>query len=249
MIFAILFLFETLVRPMAMASVPQEDPNTHVVKAKIFDQKDPARLLFTFERTPVVRGQSLKVTRAFKDVSGKPAAVEEIFYDKGKLTKLNIDQKQLNEKGGFEIKGDKLVFNYTKNGETKTDEEKLEEPLIVADTVAAFIHEHWDELMKGESLKVRMPVPARLETIGFKFEKDADSTYEGKPVHTIKMMASSFIVRMAINPLVFSIDKGENKSVLRVVGRIVPKIQKDGKWSDTDAVSIFSHEAATSKTK
>jgi hypothetical protein len=113
---------------------------------------------------------------------------------------------------------------------------------MIADTAAAYLHEHWDELTKGESLKVRLPVPARLETIGFKFTKEADTTLDGKPVHYVKMSASSPIIRMLVNPLHFYIDKGETKTVLQVVGRILPKAQKDGKWSDMDGISVFTHE-------
>ncbi|HEX4923426.1 MAG TPA: hypothetical protein VFV50_05050 [Bdellovibrionales bacterium] len=241
-----LFLFETLAAALltisAAAAVPLEDPNTHVVRGNIFDTKDEKKLIFTFERQPFPSGNSLRVMRSYKDTAGNVVATEEIFYENGKVTKLVLDQKQVDEKGGFEIKGDKILFNYTKNGKTETDEEKLEEPLLVADTVAAFIHANWDKLMNGDSLKVRLPVPARLETIGFKFEKDSDGVMDGKPVHMIKMSASSPFVRMIVNPLFFSIDKGEAKTVHRVVGRISPKIKKDGKWADADGISVFTHE-------
>ncbi|MEQ1877133.1 MAG: hypothetical protein ABL958_10835 [Bdellovibrionia bacterium] len=244
---ALLFLFETLFTPVASAAVQLEDPNTHVVRAKIFDEKNPAQTLFTFERIPLPSGENLKVVRSFKDAKGQVVAVEEMFYEKAKLARLNIDQTQIGEKGGFELVGNKVSFFYTKNGETKKDDETIDDPLLCADTVALHIHTNWDKLMAGEALKVRMPVPARLETIGFKFEKEKDATFEGKPVHVIKMSASSFIVRMAINPLYFYLDQGERKSVLKVVGRIVPKVQKDGKWTDMDAVSVFTHEEARAK--
>lgn len=244
---ALLFLFETLVSQPVQAAVQFEDPKTHVVRAKIFDEKAPDQTMFTFVRTPYPAGENLKVIREFKDPKGQVVANEEIFYESGELKKLNIDQTQINEKGGFELNGNKISFFYTKDGKTSKDDETIDEPLVVADTVAMHLHKNWDKLVAGEALKVRMPVPARLETIGFKFEKDKDGVLDGKPVHVVKMSAQSFVIRMVLNPLIFYMAKDDKLSVLKVVGRIVPKVQKDGKWSDTDAASVFTHETATTK--
>jgi hypothetical protein len=115
---ASLIFFTTLFGTAAHAAVPPENPYTHIVRGKVFDTKEPAKLLFTFERTPFPNGESLKVTRSYKDSKGDLVAVEEIFYEKGKLQKFVVDQKQLNEKGGFEVRDGRLYFTYTKNGKT-----------------------------------------------------------------------------------------------------------------------------------
>src|SRR5262249_33810064 len=154
----------------------------------------PTKLLYTFDREPFVDGNQVKAVRIYKDPSGKVVAREEIEYDGDHLKKMSMEQDQVKESGSFEVRDGRIFFSYTKDGKTKTDNEKLEEPLLIADTMAYFIQTHWEELAKGDALKFRFPVADRLETVGFKLEKDGEGTYEGKPVDIVKMSPSSFVI-------------------------------------------------------
>jgi len=248
----IVSLFETLLAvgvTFALASVPAENASSKIVKGELFDINQPAKLLFTFEREPYPEGDKLKAVRTFKDLTGAVAAVEEIYYDHGQLKKMTVDQKQIGENGFFEIRDGRIYFSYTKGGKTKTDDEKLEEPLLVSDNIGAFWLTHWGELAKGETVKFRLPVTYRFETVGFKFQRDGEGTFEGKPVDIVKMSPSSMVIAMIVKPIYFSIERSDLHRVIKVVGRTVPKFQKDGKWSDLDVISVFHHSTKDTQTK
>jgi hypothetical protein len=242
-----LYLFETLVIAASVhASVG--DFTNRIVKGEMFSLENPTKLIYTFDRVPVTEGPFLKAIRSFKDPAGGIVALEELFYEGGKVKKMTVDMRQVSETGSFELKDGRIFFSYTKDGKTKTDDEKIEEPMLVADNMAPFIKDHWDKLGKGETIKFRLPVPSRLETVGFKFQKDGESTFDGKPVDLVKMSPSSAIIAMLVKPIYFSVERAESRHVVKVVGRTVPKIQKDGKWTDFDAISIFSHPETTAAT-
>jgi len=223
----------------AHAAIQGADTRTLVVNARILDPNNPARDLFTYDRVPKARENQLTVTYTYKDPSGSVVAQEQISYTDGKVSAYVVDQMQLGERGGFEVQGNRISFHYTKDGESKTSEETLDEPLVVGDSLVAFIHDHWDDLKEGRSLKVRMPVTDRRETFGFKFEREPDSMLDGKAVHSFKFSASSFFVRMAVKPLHIFLSASEKKPLVKITGRVFPKVKRDGKWEDLDTVSLF----------
>jgi hypothetical protein len=102
-----------------------------------------------------------------------------------------------------------------------------------------FLMSHYDALFRGGEIRCRYLVIPRLETVGFKFKKDSESTWEGRPVMIVRMEATSPIIRTLIEPVFFTMKKDAPHRVLEYVGRTTPKMKVGNKWKDLDAVTVF----------
>jgi hypothetical protein len=78
-----------------------------------------------------------------------------------------------------------------------------------------------------------------METVGFAFRKDSETTWHGRKVIIVKMEPSSRIIAALVEPLFFTIESAPPHRVVQYVGRTTPKIQAGGKWKDLDAVTVF----------
>lgn len=52
------------------------------------------------------------------------------------------------------------------------------------------------------------------------------------------MKPASFVIALLVNPVYFTLDR-ENNQLLRIVGRMIPKIKVGSTWKDLDAEAIF----------
>jgi len=209
-----------------------------VLKAELLDKKSE-KTLFRFTRTQ--NGDS--VTRHFVDLDGKLVVAETVSYSGDQLQRISFEQHQLSESGELDVKNGKIHFKYTKDGKTKTDEEKQNPTTISIDQIFTTLMKNWEALMKGETIHVRLIVLDRLETVGFKFFKEKDLKFKDKDVTVIKMKPASFIIAAIVDPLFFYFDKTEQKDseqkLIQVIGRTVPKIKDDSKWKNLDAILRF----------
>lgn len=205
-------------------------------KGEIRDRAE-RRLLFNYERQATTQGDKRVVTRTFKTPSGDVAAVETCHYQGSKVVRMEIDQRQTGGKGWYEVRGDKVHFEWSEGGKSKSDSESLKDNMVSADEVVPFLHSKWEELMAGKTLHIRFPVIDRAETVGFKFFKDKEV---GDAV-IIKMKPSSLIIAGLVDPLLFKFQKGGDKKLLEVNGRVTPKIQESGKWKDLDALFVLNY--------
>jgi hypothetical protein len=194
---------------------------------------------YKFHREFVGTDDTGKAVRTYSKPDGDVIAIEEVTYENGKLKSMKLDHKQLNASGSMIVENGKLKFEYTANGKTKTDEEAFDPTTTVADQIYPTIHKNWDKLMAGETIEIRLPVLDRRETVGFKILKEKSDTFQGRPVEIIKMKPTSFIIAAVVDPLLFYIEPTGDRRTLEVKGRTLPKIQKEGKWKDFDAIMKF----------
>lgn len=238
--FKILFL---VVLGLALGPASAKSPS--VLRANILDIKKPETILFKFEKTSSTVGKEEVSKRKFVHPGGELAAEETVTYENGQLKKLELKQNQSGDSGSLEVKDGQLHFSYTRDGKTKTDEEKLEGELVSSDQMYTFLNANWDKLMKGETLSIRFPVLDRLETVGFKFFKEKDTDVNGVSAVTIKMKPSSFIIASLVNPIMFHFHPtqklADGHKVIEVVGRTVPKTKDGEKWKDLDAIMRFEY--------
>lgn len=204
------------------------------------------KILYTFKRTAARSNLTVRVVRDFSYPNGSLAAREEMHYERGRLVSYLLDEKQTGARGGTRLSPEpgnpaqgKLNFDWVDGGKTKTDDEKLQPDILVADMLAYFIAGHWDELARGQAVNFRYIAQSRLETVGFKFVKESEVTWRGIPALRFKMEASSFIIAQIVDPLFFTVEKNAPHRVLEYVGRTTPKIRAGGKWKDLDARSVF----------
>jgi hypothetical protein len=199
------------------------------------------QVLFFFKRTATNSGNTIRVSREYSRPDGALAAREEVVYESGKLSSYQLEELDRGIKGSAIVRPDqqKIVFNFVQGKMEKTDSEKIQKDVLVGDMVAPFIADHWSELMSGAAVKCRQVAVSRVETVGFKFVKESETIWQGKPAVIIKMEPTSFIIAQFIDPLRFTIEKDGAHHVLQYTGRVTPSLRKKDKWEDVDALTVF----------
>jgi hypothetical protein len=206
------------------------------------EQKRP---LFTFRRTSSRTGAEVRALREYHLPDGTLAARERVVYNNGRLASFEMEQFQTGFRGSVVVAEDggqpRLVLKWARRPDAKpeTKTEPLHKDVLVNDMIPGFISQHWDDLMRGAAVNFRFIVLARLETIGFRFVKESERTWDGKPVVIIRMEPTSFIVARLVNPVHFTVEKTGQRRILQYVGRTTPLIKRGNKWEDLDALTVF----------
>lgn len=202
------------------------------------------QVLFTMRRSATNSGSTIHVVREFNLPSGALAAREQVVYEDGQLKSFQLDEMQVGANGSAVVQSDggnaKMIFNYTEGAAKKSGSEKFLSEILVSDMVGPYIVAHWDTLSKGGTVKCRLVASSRAETVGFKFFKESDSTWHGTPVMMVTLEPSSIIIAQVVEPLHFVVEKSAPHRVFEYTGRTTPSIQKNGKWDDLDAVTVFN---------
>ena len=219
--------------------------NPATLKGTVYADESLKQALFTFVRTATNSGSTIRVVREFNLPDGKLAAREQVVYENGQLKSFLLEELQTGAKGSVVVQSSgsdaKINFNFAEGSTKKNGNEKFLNEILVSDMVGPFIAAHWDTLAKGGTVKCRLVSVSRAESVGFKFFKESDSTWHGKPVAIVTLQPSSIIISKFVDPLHFIIEKrrdGQHR-VLQYSGRTTPSIRKDGKWTDLDAVTVF----------
>jgi hypothetical protein len=124
----------------------------------------------------------------------------------------------------------KIVF--TKGDKVET--EKLDSSWAVGPTIVPMLARRWDEVMRGDRLKIRLASWERQETIGFELFKDR---VENGHVF-VKMKPSNFLISALVNPIYFEMP-ADGKSLFSSLGRVVPKRLEGSKLKDLDAEVVY----------
>ena len=83
--------------------------------------------------------------------------------------------------------------------------------LVAADTgLPRLLAAHFDELMRGATLKFRIAAPSRLDTFKFRAKRIADSSFEDQPAVRFQVDMDSML-NMFIGPLVFTFDPEQKR--------------------------------------
>lgn len=217
------------------------EPKTLV--GTIYADANLKQVLFTFRRMATNSGSTIQVLREFNLPNGTLAARERVTYEGGRLKSFQLEELQTGAKGGVTVQAEdgavKMNFEFAEGTTKKTGSEKFLNEILTSDMVGPFIAAHWDALVKGSTVKCRLVSVSRAETVGFKFFKESDTTWQGKPVMMVTMQPSSLIIAQLVAPLHFILEKEGEHRVLQYTGRTTPSIRKNGKWDDLDAVTVF----------
>lgn len=204
---------------------------------------DCQHVLFKLKRATTRNGNLVNVSREFTTPAGKVVAREHLTYDGNNLVSYDLDDLQSPDKGSAKVVHDgstaKMIFQYSKGTKHKTDSENFSADIVTADMINAFLVAHWNQLMSGKAVKCRYIVLSRAETVGFEFTKQVETTVNGKPMVIVKMAPSSLIISALVDPLIFTIERNGQHRVRDYDGRTQPKIQRDGKLKDLDAITVF----------
>jgi hypothetical protein len=198
--------------------------------------------LFTVQMKETPPGGNDRIEEAlYKTPEGEVTVRELLEIKDGKLKKYSIDYPLSHQSGMVEVSGEKLLFSYTENGKTKTDDEKLRENSVVPATTLLYLRKNWETLLKGDDVVVRFASLGRLETIGFKFFKIGEEKRNGHDVIILKMKPTSIFISAIVKPLIFVLDKN-TKRIIEYVGRILPKKFVDGKWKELDGRITYQYQ-------
>ena len=174
---------------------------------KIYSDASLKRVLFTFRRTATNSGSAIHVVRDFNLPNGTLAARELVEYDGNQLKSLVLEEFQAGADGTAKVESmggeSKINFNYTAGSTKKTGSEKYLDEILTSDMVGPFIAAHFEEIAKGEVVKCRLISVSRAETVGFKFIKEADITWNGKPALRITLQPSSIVIAHLVDALHF----------------------------------------------
>jgi hypothetical protein len=210
---------------------------------KIYSDASLKQVLFTFRRAATNSGSEIHVVRDFNLPNGKLAARERVVYEGSQLKSLVLEEFQDGAHGVAKVESiggeSKINFNYTAGSTKKTGSEKYLNEILTSDMVGPFISAHFDEIAKGGVVKCRLISVSRAETVGFKFIKESDTTWNGKPAMLITLQPSSIVIAHLVDALHFVVEKDGIHRVLQYTGRTTPCIKKNGKWEDLDAVTVF----------
>lgn len=238
----VLFLFAALV---AMAAEPVSKYEQPKFRSATLYARNTNRkvVLYKMSRTVGHTGNIVKAEREFTSPDGKVAARERLTYVGDKFISYELDDPQTSSKGFAKVmrEGDKekLVFEFTTGGKTKTGSETFRPDTIVNDMVNPCLVSHWQELMSGETVKCHYIALSRAETVGFDFVKTGETVTNGMPVVIVKMSPSNFIISALVDPLMFMIEKNGLHRVLDYDGITTPHIKVGDKFKDLQAITVF----------
>jgi len=213
----------------------------------IYD-KAGGHVLFTFRRSATQTGEVVSVLREFYNPDGSVAAQERVRYERGRLVRFELDERQIGATGKAVVEArdnqrQRIQFQYatrsSRGEKTKQESETVRDQALISDMLPGFMTEHWDELAGGEVVKFRYIVVPRLETIGFKLRRDSTSELRGKKVVRIKMEPASGLIAQFVDPLLFIVEAEAPHRILQYWGRTTPKVRSGQGWKDLDALTVF----------
>ncbi len=234
---------------IARAETPRPYEEPTLLAGTIYDSTSSTeRILYRFKRTSTRSEDTVTAVREFSYPDSKLAARERVVYRGDQLESFELEELQNNARGTAKVQRTpdnepSIAFEYQPDLDSPKKVKRNTEPLrpdtMTSDMIAPFLRTHWDALMKGESVRCRYIVVPRAETIAFKFIKQPESSWHGKPVVVVKMAPVSLVIAALVDPLYFTMEKDGTHRVLQYVGRTTPKRKSGNEWKDLDAVTVF----------
>ena len=158
------------------------------------------------------------------------------------LIDYTLHANQLGQTGTIRVEKDQVSFERLEGTNRRTRIERQEGPVVVGPTLVGYIFRHLEALRANQILGVRLAVLDRLETIGFQLQ-----AVEAQPGQTrIRMKPSSLLVGMLVDPVYFTFESGTGKLV-RLEGRVPPKVRAGKGWRDFDARVEYRYVAGEYK--
>lgn len=229
--------FTPLLAICVAAAMPAHADET--VKGKIYDPES-GKLLFQYENKKGSTGAvSFSHTRYQELGSGNPVVEEDMLFESGKLKSYRYNQLQTQENGTIEIRDGKVFYRYVEQGKASTDDEKFEDGMIVPDQIEEVVRDSWKRLEAEESVKIRILLLERQDSVGFKLFKDKERDYKGKPAVDIVMKPSSIFIAAVAPSFRVTVEKESPHRLLEILGRLpvrMPKVNPPKKRSDWKAI-------------
>ena len=204
-------------------------------------------ILYRFVRTAHRTGSTVRVQRQFTTPDGTVAAAETVLYQSNRLVAYEMKEFQANLSGSIRIEPDpakrgqsNILIGYGKSlVPPRGDPQPLKPDTLIDDNLYPFMLVHWDELMRGESVKFRFVSIEWKRTFNFQLVKTGESAVDGHPCEQITMKPSGLLLAQVVNPLVFTVEKAAPHMMLSYIGRTTPRVKKGDDWKYLDAETVF----------
>jgi hypothetical protein len=192
---------------------------------------DAVHPVFVYERRVAERASQHVSTHITRTPSGDIALADSAVHTADyELLDYTLHTNQWGQSGSIHVQGDEVTFQLDDGTEQRTASEHIDAPVAVGPTLVGYIVRRLDALRAGNVVPVRLAVLERLETLGFELE-----AMPADPAQTqIRMSPSSFLIGLLVAPISFTFETSSSK-LLRLEGRVPPKLFENDSWHDLDA--------------
>jgi len=178
-------------------------------------------------------------------------AVEKVVYQSNLLVSYRMQEFQAQVSGAVRIAPDpknpaqqQIFISYGPGLiPPRGKAQSLPPDTVFDDTLYPFMLAHWDQLMRGDTVKFRFVSFEWERTFAFCLVKTAESAQNGRTIEQIKMEPANLLVAQLIDPLFFTVEKDAPHRLLSYVGRTTPRIRKGNSWKYLDAETVFDYPA------
>lgn len=232
---------------LVLALIPL-NASSFMIMGRVYEKDaHPKKLLYRLKRTLSKKGEKAQIHRVYQDLKGKIVVEESFSLKNDQLIRYQIKMLQTQEEGTVQLKEKELNFTWQDSkGRVTQDSEKFTPKMVVTDQIVSRIRRNWTPLLEGGTFSLRVIVPYRKETVGFRFSLEKEFQQNGKKMIIIKMKPSSIFISVLVDPIYFTFEKSQRRRLLKVLGRTTPKIKHDGNWEDLDAEIVYDYPTTQS---
>ncbi|MEE2638274.1 MAG: hypothetical protein VYE68_13710 [Acidobacteriota bacterium] len=210
-----------------------------VERAYVFPRDDDATTpLFTFERVVSPTSEGTVAEVRFRDAAGDVAAVEQVTYAAGTVTRYELVQYQVDARYTMTVNGDQAVFESERKGELSRTRRDWTADTLTIDELRPFVSTHWDRLMQGETIRFRLVALDRARIIDFRLTRKEIVTYQNEPAVALRMEASRLFIRW-LAPEVDLFFTPDGETLLESRGPLPLKLRAGNEWIDLDARMVW----------
>jgi autotransporter translocation and assembly factor TamB len=219
----------------AAAAVP-------IYEGRVTDPAAPAATLYTYERRVAAGDDGLSASHLTRDAGGALLIDETVrMSNTYALHRFDADNRQQRLRGSATLSADgrRLDFALLRDGVWSHASEAVNDPVVAGPSLHGFMLQHWERLLAGAAIDVRMIVMAKKTTYGFRIRlhsRDAGRT-------AFSVTPTNWLVRLAVAPLTVAFDS-RTRHVLRYDGRVPPLRVVDGRAREFDARVDYTMKAA-----
>lgn len=221
---------------LALLQASQDSLGGLIYKGDTFSQKGNVTApLFRYERR--VLGDGGKASLTASHLTSTPQGDALILETAHLGADYRVQRfEAINKQAGFEgsatvsTNGTQVTYTLVSKGSSSTATENVSAPVVTGPSLFGYVLKNWDQLQAGNALPVRFLVLSEKTSYGF----DLRIAQRSDTQTVVSMVASSFIIRMAIAPMAITFDTASRKPV-RYEGRVPPQENVNGKLKDLDA--------------
>jgi len=219
----------TTILAFTAAAVPIYEGRVHAPGATA--DAEPA---YVYERRVVVHDDGLVASHLTREPRSGALLIDETAQLSATYALRRFDS--VNHQQGYRASvtvaadGHRLDHELQQGGKTIRRSESIADPAVAGPSLHGFMLQHWDRLVAGQPVDVRMIVPAKATSYGFRIRLQAKG--DGRTAFSVT--PTNWLVRLAVAPLTVAFDT-RTRHVLRYEGRVPPLRVVDGRARAFDA--------------